>query len=110
MAKYAGNLGYRVEEETSPGVWSATEVVRRMKGDVLSASSSFQSGDKVNQDIQLSHRISLVGDTFLYERFYDLRWIEYAGTKWEVTSVSVSSPRVIVTLGGVWHEQTNRTP
>ena len=109
MAKYAGNVGFLVEEETSPGVWSAIEILRRMKGDVLRASSSFQGGDKINKDTTLNHRISLVGDSYLYECFMDLRWVEYAGIKWEVGSIELARPRVIVTLGGVWHEQKNRT-
>lgn len=109
MARYAGNVGFLVEEETSPGVWSAIEILRRMKGDVLRASSSFQGGDKINKDTTLNHRISLVGDSYLYECFMDLRWVEYAGIKWEVGSIELARPRVIVTLGGVWHEQKNRT-
>lgn len=109
MARYAGDVGYRIEEETSPGVWSAIEHVRRMKGDILRASSSFQGGDKINKDVKLNHRISLVGDSYLYERFMDLRWVEYAGTKWEVGSIELTRPRVVVTLGGVWHEQQSRT-
>lgn len=102
MAKYAGLAGYVTEEETSPGVWSATESIRSVQGDVLRSASMFQASGKVNSDITLQHRISLVGDSYLYERFYDLKWLEYAGAKWEITYIEVSRPRVIVTLGGIY--------
>lgn len=104
MAKYAGLVGYVTETEKSLGVWSATEVVRPMQGDVLRATSVFQGADNINSDITLQHRISLVGDSYLYEHFFEIRWLEYAGSKWEVTTVEVKKPRVIVTLGGIYRE------
>lgn len=103
MAKFAGLVGFVTEEETNYGVWTATETVRQMQGDILRAASGVKASDKVNTDITLLHRISLVGDTFAYEHFYEIRWIEFGGCKWEVTSWEVYRPRITVTLGGVWH-------
>lgn len=102
MAKFAGQVAYVIEVESNPGVWSATEVIRMMQGDVLRAASIYQRAERVNSDVTLQHRISLVGDSYLYEHFYELRWVEYAGQKWEVTMVEFTKPRVIVTLGGIW--------
>ena len=102
MAKFAGLVGFVTEEETNYGVWTATENIRQMQGDVISAGSGVKSSDKVNTDITLRHRISLVGDAFAYEHFYEIRWGEYAGCKWEVTSWEVYRPRITLTLGGIW--------
>lgn len=101
MSKFAGSVGYVTEEEKVPGIWSAAEVVRRMQGDVLRAASVFQGAEKVNENITLQHRISLVGDHYSFEHFYEIRWIEYMGVKWEVTMLEVVRPRIIATLGGV---------
>lgn len=103
MGKYAGRVGFVTESETVPGVWSATEEILEMQGDVLKSSSSYQGADKINKDIILQHRISLMGNSYLYQRYSELRWVEYLGVKWEVTSIEFSSPRVTVTLGGVWN-------
>ena len=102
MGKFAGSVGYVIETETNPGVWSATDNVRHMQGDVLRVASTFQGNEKVNKDVTLQHRISLVGDSFAYEHFFEIRWIEYLGTKWEVTLLEVQKPRIIATLGGVY--------
>lgn len=102
MAKYAGSVGYVTDEETTLGVWSAAESIRQMQGDILRTASTFQGSDKVNSDIVLQHRISLVGDPFSFEHFYDIKWIEYTGIKWKVTMIEVVRPRIILTLGGVW--------
>ena len=56
--------------------------------------------EKINKDVVLQHRISLIGDAHSFEYFYEIRWIEYMGIKWEVTLLEVARPRIIATLGG----------
>lgn len=103
MAKFAGLVGYVTEEETALGVWSPVETPKRMKGDMLRQSSSSQNGDKVNSDITLNHRVSLVGDAYAFGNYFNIKWIEVNSRKWEVESVEIKSPRLIVTVGGLWN-------
>ena len=103
MAKYAGLVGYVTQEETVPGVWSQVSTSRPMRGDVLRASSSSQNGDKVNEDVSLGHRVSLVGDAYAFGNYYNIKWIELHGRKWEVNSVEIQRPRLIVSIGGPWN-------
>ena len=104
MAKFAGLVGYVTQAETVPGVWSPVEQTRMMKGDFYMESSRHQNGDKVNKDIALNHRVSLVGDAYTFENYYAIRWIEIEGVKWEVTSIEVKRPRLIVNIGGLYNE------
>lgn len=104
MAKFAGLVGYVTQAETTPGVWSPVEQTRMMKGDFYMESSRHQNGDKVNKDIALNHRVSLVGDAYTFENYYAIRWIEIEGVKWEVTSIEVKRPRLIVNIGGLYYE------
>lgn len=104
MAKFAGLVGYVTQAETTPGVWSPVEQTRMMKGDFYMESSRHQNGDKVNKDIALNHRVSLVGDAYTFENYYAIRWIEIEGVKWEVTSIEVKRPRLIVNIGGLYNE------
>ena len=103
MAKYAGLVGYVTQEEKVPGVWSPVENPKRMRGDLIRQSSSSQNGDKINDDITLNHRVSLVGDAYAFGNYYNIGWIEIDGMKWEVASVEVQRPRLIVGLGGLWN-------
>lgn len=111
MAKYAGLVGYVTQRETVPGVWSPVETPRRMRGDIIRQSSSVQNdyksnnGNKVNSDISLNHRVSLIGDAYAFSSYFDIKWIEIDGRRWEVTSVEVQRPRIIVSLGGLWNEE-----
>ena len=104
MAKFAGLVGYVTQEETKPGVWTPVEKTRPMKGDFYMESSRHQNGDKMNENIALNHRISLVGDAYSFRNYYAIRWIEIENIKWEVTSIEVKRPRLIVNVGGLYHE------
>lgn len=109
MAKYAGLVGYVTQVEEAPGVWSPVDSPKRMKGDIIRLASGVQndfrsnSGNKVNSDISLSHRVSLIGDAYAFSSYFDIKWIEIDGRKWEVTAVEVQRPRIIVSIGGLWN-------
>lgn len=104
--KYAGNIGYIVEK-MQDGVYLPESTARFMTGDIISirkGRESYDNSSKVNEDISLSNRISLIGDAFAFENFMWIRWVEWMGTKWKVSSVSVdtNAPRINISLGGVY--------
>lgn len=103
MAKYSGMVTYATQTETVPGVWEDVTTPYFMRGDVIRRSSQLQNDDKVNNDISLNHRVSLVGDAFAFENYYNIKHINIDGQEWKVTSVEVQHPRIIVTVGGVWN-------
>lgn len=103
MAKFTGLVGYVTQEESVPGVWSPVEIPKKMKGDIIRQSSSSQNDSKVNSDVTLSHRVSLLGDAYTFNNYFSLKWIELNGHKWEIASVELQRPRIIVTLGGLWN-------
>lgn len=103
MSRFAGLVGYVTQEETVPGVWSPVDKSVMMKGDIIRQSSSVQNDSKVNSDITLNHRVSLMGDAYAFDNYYDLKWITISGRKWEVSSVEMQRPRLIVTVGGLYN-------
>lgn len=103
MAKFSGLVGYVTTEKTAPGVWTPVETPRKMRGDFIRQSSNRQNDDKVNSDIALNHRVSLIGDAYAFGNYFNIKWIEVDGYKWEVESVEVQRPRLIVSLGGPYN-------
>lgn len=103
MAKFTGLVGYVTPTETSPGIWQSIPVERKMRGDVFRLASSVVGDGKINDDVDIQQRISLVADPFAYENFSNLKYVTYMGVKWKVTGVEVQRPRLILTLGGVWN-------
>lgn len=104
MAKWCGIIGYAEQVETTPGVWSEQITERKYYGDVIRNNRRLQSAGKLNDDINVGNEISIIADPFANNNFHSMRYVEYMGTKWKVTTVDVQYPRLILSLGGVYNE------
>ena len=103
MEKWFGKIGYGSTTEASPGVWKDTITERSYFGEVSDNSRGFQAGDKVNGDITVSNKISILSDPFAENNFHSIRYVEFMGAKWTVSNVLVKRPKLILTLGGLYN-------
>lgn len=103
MAKFFGAIGYAETVETSPGVWNEVITERDYYGDVLDNGWKLQSSDKVNDDINITNKISILSDLFANQNIYKMRYVVYMGVKWKIEKVDVQSPRLILTIGGLYN-------
>lgn len=103
MAKYCGKIGYRITEETKPGVWSEEITEHLYFGDVNRASRRLDQNNAVNDGINANVQISIVADPFAYENFQYILYAEWMGAKWKVSSAEVQYPRLILTIGGLYN-------
>lgn len=102
MAKYYGKIGFATQVETEPGIWGDSIEERPYKGDVLRNSRRYDAGESVNDDFTISNQFSIVSDVFLYSHIPALRYLEYLGSKFKITSIEIDRPRVTLTVGGVY--------
>lgn len=109
MSKFTGLVGFITQEESIPGVWSPIENSKKMRGDLISSSATNGNGSriadsgKVNDDVSLNHRVSLLGDYYTFNNYLNIKWIQIGGRKLEVSSIELQRPRVILTVGGLWN-------
>ena len=103
MNKFYGKIGYAMTKETTPGVWVEEIVERSYYGDVIRNIRRLQSSENLNDDINVSNEISIVADAFANQNFHSMRYVEYMGTKWKVSSIEVKYPRLILSIGGVYN-------
>lgn len=101
--KYFGKIGYGVTEETRPGVSLPTISDRDYYGDIVRNTRRLENGGKVVDDLNINMTLSIVADPFAYQNFHQIKYAEYMGSKWKVSSVEVQYPRLILTLGGVYN-------
>ena len=102
MAKWFGKIGYAETEEISPGVWKEQIVEREYYGDLVRNTRRLQTADKLNDDMNVANEISIISDPYANQNFHSIRYVEFMGSKWKVSSVEVSYPRLILTLGGLY--------
>lgn len=106
MDKWFGDIGYGVTREVEPGKWRDDITVRQYYGDVIRHSSRWTaSSDSVNDDLSVNVQISIVADPFAYQHFHSIKYIEFMGINWKVTSVEPKYPRLILTIGGEYNGQ-----
>ena len=106
MAKFHGVIGYANTVNTVPGVWQEQITERKYSGDVLKNVSKMRDGENLNPNLVLENRLSIVADPFAYENFHAIRYVQWMGAKWQVSAVEVQRPRLILTVGSVYNEQT----
>lgn len=110
MAKFYGPIGYGISSETAPGVWTDTIVERNYRGDVLQNYRKVSQGESINDNIDVSNRLSIISDPFAMQHFHTIKYVKWMGAAWKVTTVDASQrPRLILTIGGVYNGETAPT-
>ena len=104
MAKFYGKIGFAISTETAPDVWTYNITERNYSGDLLKNTSrwSAQPTD-ANSDFTISNTISILSDPFAVQNFRHMKYVEFMGTKWNITVAEVQRPRIILTVGGVYN-------
>jgi hypothetical protein len=105
MAKFHGLIGYSKSEEseTAPGVYSEVVTERPCSGDILRNTKRWENGDKVNDNLTIDNRFSILADEFTISNTQYMRYLKIMGSSWKITSFEIQRPRIILTVGGVYN-------
>lgn len=103
MAKFYGKIGYSITTETKPGVWTQTITERQCFGEIVKTVRRLQGSEQLNDNITIANDISIIADPFAQQHFHEMKYVEYMGVKWKVTSVEVKFPRLVLSTGGVYN-------
>jgi hypothetical protein len=108
MARFNGEVGYGASVETPPnsGIWKDEVTECTYQGDIIRNSRNLVDNANLNEDVTVGNSISIVADQIAVERFYDIKYVRWAGVLWTVTSVEVRRPRLILNLGSVYNGPT----
>ena len=109
MPKFYGVVGYAVTEEVKDkpeyGPHVHENKIKEVKyyGDVLQNYTKWERGEQLNDDLNVSNRISIVADAYAYEHFSAIKYVAWMGAKWKVNNIELQRPRIILSIGGVWN-------
>lgn len=107
MPKFFGKVGFGMTQETSPGVWVDKITERDYRGDVTKMVRRLEGSEYLNDNLTVSNTISILADAFANENFFAIRYVQWGGARWKVSSVEVQRPRLILTLGEVYNGPTS---
>ena len=103
MAKFYGIIGYAEQVETVPGVYSEEITERPYYGDLIRNTRRYESASQLNDNLNIANEISIIADPFAYQNFHAMRYVEFMGAKWKITSAEPAYPRIILSIGGVYN-------
>lgn len=109
MNKFYGKVGYRedaVEHPKDSGIYINRIVEYPYYGDVVKNSRRLDGNDSVNPDISVGNSISIIADAYANQHFFAIAYVEWTGSLWTVSSVTVEAPRLILRLGEVYNGET----
>lgn len=103
MAKFYGEIGYAIPKETSPGINVEEIVIKNYYIDIIKNGRSLQNTGSVNDGISINNSFSIIANPYATENYFFMRYITFNGVKWKITNVDVQTPRLIITVGGVYN-------
>jgi hypothetical protein len=105
MPKWFGDVGYVITEEdpNRPGVFVEKLYPHRYCLEDVSRGIRNQDSQSINKNLTVTNQVSFIADPYAFEHYSAIRYVEYLGVKWEVSTVQVKRPRLIMTLGEVYN-------
>lgn len=103
MAKFYGAIGYAIQTETAPGVWEDQITEKNYRGDVVINQQKWQKTEEVNDNFNLDNSISIIADEYAYTNFGHIKYIVWHGQKWNIQSMAINRPRIVLQIGGLYN-------
>lgn len=103
MPKFFGVIGFCETVETSPGIWEEKITEKKYYGDVSRNIRKLETGESINDNININNEISIIADPYANNHFHAIRYVEWMGAKWKVSTVEVRRPRLVLSLGDVYN-------
>lgn len=110
MAKFYGMIGYGETTDRGDGIWEETITERPSVGDVLQNQRRWNGREELHDELVVNNQISIVADAYANDHCFNIRYATWRGTRWKVTNVEIQHPRLILTLGEVYHGPEDGSP
>lgn len=105
MAKQVCAIGFRKAVEVEPGIWTPMIIERNYACDIFRNTRRYETGQKINDDLQINNQFSIVADAYAAENYFAMCYILFMGAKWKITNVEVQRPRLLLTAGGIYNDE-----
>lgn len=115
MAKFFGKIGFVKTEETmidgkGTGLHKPRATERFYTGDVIKNNRRIEyKNDGVNSDVNINNEISIISDDFANRNLGAIRYVEFMGSLWTVTDVTIEYPRLKLSIGGLYNGESAET-
>lgn len=104
MARFHGGVGFSiVNDDQDTGIAGSTIVEKPYFGRVLEHARRWTVEENGASDLTLGNQIAITANDFAFQYASAIRYVFYMGKRWQVTSMRIKRPEIILTLGGVYN-------
>lgn len=102
--RFYGKIGFVETVDKGYGVWAEELTERYYYGDVTRDGRNLEPSSILNDNFTINNQFSIVADDYCYEHFQYIRYVEFLGIKWSVSTVdTLNPPRLIINVKGVYN-------
>lgn len=110
--RFAGKIGYvrTYQDEIDDSLWKTEKTEKLVYGDVLRDTRNNDKSSYLNDNFTITNQFSIVADNYAYHNLQYIKYVEYLGVKWRVTSVdALQRPRLVLSVNGVYNDVDDQT-
>ena len=109
MNRWYGKIGFGATVEVRKGVWRQEIVERNYYGDIVDYHKRYQSqSNSTNNNLEIDAQISVMADNYITSNCSTISYVEFMGALWRVSSITPASPRLLLTLGGLYNGESDQ--
>lgn len=109
MNRWYGRIGFAESVEIRKGYFKNEIIEKKFYGEIKRVAIRSENSESIIDDVNVTNQISIIADSFALNSFHKIKYIEFYGALWKVTSVDIQAPRLILTIGGLWNGETAST-
>ena len=110
--RFAGKIGFvrTVQDENDDSIWTTETTEKLVYGDILRDTRNNDKSSYLNDNFTISNQFSIVADDYTYHNLQYIKYVNYLGVKWRVTSVdALPRPRLVLSVNGVYNDVADQT-
>lgn len=110
--RFAGKIGYvkTVQDSEDYSLYTIETTEKLVYGDVLRDVRNNEKSSYLNDNFTITNQFSIVADDYAYHNLQYIKYVEYLGVKWRVTSVdALPRPRLVLSVNGVYNDVADQT-
>lgn len=106
--RWYGKVGVGETVEVKKGVWRPRIMEYYYRGDIIVYSRRMQNQSySTNDDLQITAKLSILADEYLSVHCATIKYVEFMGALWKVDDISPEDHRLVLTLGGVYNDNSD---
>ena len=107
--RFAGKIGFVITVQNDD-IWTTQTTEKLVYGDILRDTRNNEKSSYLNDNFTITNQFSIVADDYTYHNLQYIKYVEYLGVKWRVTSVdALPRPRLVLSVNGVYNDTADQT-